>query len=58
MILSEALHARAKRVVLEYISMVLLKACWAPSVILVAQAQPLQTQLGHIGTGTLDQLSA
>ena len=33
-ILSDALHARANRVVLEYISIVLRKACCAPSVIL------------------------
>lgn len=34
MILSEALHARANRVVFEYNSIVRRKACWAPSVIL------------------------
>ena len=33
-ILSESLQARANRVVFEYISIVLLKACCAPSVIL------------------------
>lgn len=41
MIFSEELQARAKRVVLEYISMVRLKACWAPSVIL----KDVRTQL-------------
>lgn len=33
-ILSDVLHARANRVVFEYISIVLLSACCAPSVIL------------------------
>lgn len=32
MILVETLHARAKRVVLEYISMVRRRACWAAEV--------------------------
>lgn len=35
MILEEVLHARAKRVEFEYVSIVLLNACCAPDVMLI-----------------------